>query len=803
MRIPLSWLAELVTWTEPVPALLDRLSLGGLKVEAVERVGDLDPQVVVGRLCTVTPHPGPEALAVCVVDIGTRGRVSIVSGAPGLAPGQHVAVALPGTTLPGGRVVAARDIRGAHSQGMLCSELDCGLGAEKEAVLLLEADHAPGTPLCDLPGVRDTVVELEVTANRGDCLSLLGVAREVAAILRSRAREPRCRVVEEGPATAESLRVVVESRELCRRYAARIVRGVQVGRSPFLVRLRLHRAGMRAVNDIVDATNYIMLEQGQPLHAFDLGRIAEGQVVVRTARVGERLVTLDGVERILEPEDLVIADARGPLALAGVMGGRDSEVSAATSDILLESAVFSPRAVRRTSRRLGIFSEAAYRFERRVDPTRVPRALDAVAAMIQRAAGGQVARGIVEDAPGMSEPAPSPIRLRPARAQALLGMSLPRREIQRRLRSLGATVTAEGADVLVAPPPWRPDLAIEADLVEEIARLGGYDAVPSTPPLIEATGGEEDARRLALRKLRRLLVAEGLSEMVTLAFVDAAVNDVLPGLVGLASRSVAVANPLSSEFGQLRRSPLAGLVRAVRLNVSRGATGVAAFELGKGYGLGPQGEHREPRAITIALWGHWPPRGLERSGPAVDFFDLKGVVSNLLAGVGHADEVVRWQAASDVAFLHPGKAARIEIAGQTVGLAGALHPTVMQVCDLPGELWVAELDFEGVASYRPPAAPRPIPRFPAVNRDIAVVVDESFEAEAIRDEVRRMEEPLIESVRVFDCYRGAPIPAGKKSLAYAIGYRALDRTLTDDEVNAVHDRLRERLRRRFTLEFRS
>ena len=804
MRVPLSWLAELVTWAEPVPALAERLTMTGLKVESVERVGDLDARVVVGRLVAVEQHPQADRLQVCQVDVGAHEAVAIVSGAPGLMAGHHVAVALPGATLPGGRAVGAVELRGVHSAGVLCSELECGLGSERDRALALSVEHAPGTPLRDLPGVRDTVVEFEVTANRGDCLSLLGIAREVAAVTGARLREPRTRLREQGAPAADVVRVTVEAPELCARYAARVVRGVRVGTSPFATRLRLERAGMRAVNDVVDATNYVMVEQGQPLHAFDLGRVAEGRVVVRCARDGEWLVTLDGVERRLVADDLVIADARGPMALAGVMGGQDSEVTDATTDLLLESAVFAPQAVRRTSRRLALASQAAYRFERRVDPARVPAALDAAAGMIARAAGGHVAPGIVEDAPGADGQAPPPVRLRSERALALLGMSLSRREVVRRLRAIGATVAVDGKDLLVEPPSWRSDLAIEADLAEELARLGGYDAVPSTLPLVEASGGGEDPPRLALRRLRRLLAAEGLSEMVTLAFADAEANDVLPGFVGAGLRPIAVANPLSSEFDQLRRTPLVGLVRAARLNLAHGASFVGAFELGKGYGVGPAGERREPRAVAVLLWGHLPPRGLERSGPEVDFFDLKGALANVLAGLGLAADAVRWRPAPDVRFLHPGKAARVELGGRAVGVAGALHPKVSQVFDLSGEVWVAELDFDGVAFYGPAGvAPRPIPRFPAVSRDIAVVVDESFEAEAILEEIRTVHEPLIESARVFDCYRGAPIPPGRKSLAYSIAYRAADRTLTDDEVNALHARVRERLRERFLLELRS
>lgn len=803
MHVPLSWLAEFVSWDDPVERLLERLTMSGLKVEGVETVGDLHPRIVVGRLLGCAPHPQQASLTVCELDVGAPDRVTIVAGGTLFPVGRHVAVGLPGARLASGRVVAPLELHGVRSGGLLCSMLDCAFGPDREEVVVLPDGYAPGTAVRDLPGVRDTVVEFEVTSNRGDCLSVLGVAREVAAVTGARLREPRLRLVEAGPPATERVSVRVEATDLCPCYTARVVRGVRVGRSPLLTRLRLERAGMRALNDVVDATNYVLLERGQPLHAFDLGRLAGGTIVVRRANAGERLVTLDGVERVLLPDDLVIADADGPVALAGIMGGRTTEVTDTTVDLLVESAVFAPQAVRRTSRRLGLFSQASYRFERGVDPAGVRRALDAVAVAIRRTAGGRVAPGLAEWASAGSDHRPAVVRMRPRRVLDLLGMSLPRREMVRRLRAVGARVVTAGSDLLVEPPSWRQDLTIEADLAEEIARLGGYDAVPSTMPVVVTAGGREEDRRRTLRRLRWLLAAEGLSEVVTLAFADGAMNQLLPGFVGSGLRPVALANPLSEELGELRRSPLIGLVRMARFNVARGATFVGAFELGKGYGFGGAGEPREPRAVAVLLWGQWPPRGLERHGPGIDFYDLKGVLENALVGLGHDGEGIRWRPAPEVGFLHPGKAARLERDTRPLGVAGALHPKIAQVCDLPGEVWVAELDFEELASYRRSTSSRPIPRFPAVHRDIAVVVDEAFEAGAILEEIRNVQEPLVESARVFDCYRGAPVPAGRKSLAFSIAYRATDRTLTDDEVNAVHARLRERLRERFSLELRS
>jgi phenylalanyl-tRNA synthetase beta chain len=485
------------------------------------------------------------------------------------------------------------------------------------------------------------------------------------------------------------------------------------------------------------------------------------------------------------------------------MGGEDSEVAPTTTEVVLESAWFAPSSVRRTARRTGIASQAAYRFERRVDPAMVREAVDAAAALIARLTGGRPAPGIVEDDDRTLDREPRPIRVRPGRTAAVLGTTVSRGEIGRRLRALGARVRTQGDTLLVVPPSWRGDLRLEEDLIEEVARVGGYDRIPVTLPEVPLSDGALGTGRTFTRRVRRLLVAEGLTEMVTLAFTDTATNARLPGFVGGALAPLAVKNPLSSETGELRRSPLAGLVRSLAYNANLGASFVGAFELGKGYGVDASGTRREPRAVSLLLAGVWPASGVERSGAPVDFLDLKGVVANVLGALGLAQDRVAWRATSEVAFLHPGKAAGVLVDGEPLGCAGALHPEVVQACDLAGEVWVAELDLEKLAHYVPGRVTlKPVPRFPPVTRDLAVIVEEPFPAGDIVEEVRALAEPQIESVRLFDCYRGAPVPPGKKSLAYSIAYRSAERTLTDDEVNRLHGTVLDRLRERFRLDFR-
>ncbi|HSV05036.1 MAG TPA: phenylalanine--tRNA ligase subunit beta [Candidatus Binatus sp.] len=802
MRVPLSWLTEFVSWSGSATDLAERLTMAGFPVEGISAVGQLDPRIRVGRLLAVEPHPDADRLQVCRVDVASAEPASVVSGAPGLAAGQLVPIALPGARLPRGEEVQAVELRGVRSAGALCSEAELGLSDDASRVCVLPDDAVPGRPLVELPGIADVVLEVEVTPNRGDCLSMLGVAREVAALTGCRLRQRRVRLREAGTPAAEQLRVRVDAPDLCPRYDARLVRGVRPVTSPLWLRLRLNRAGMRAVGAVVDATNYVMLECGQPLHAFDGERLS-GEIIVRRAVAGERIVTLDGVERSLETADLVIADARGPVAIAGVMGGGHSEVTSDTRVLLLESAVFAPSAVRRTSRRLGLASQAAYRFERRVDPAATPDALDAVAGLIVRLAGGRIAPGVVEAAAGLADLAPPTIFLRPRRAVSILGMPLTRGEITRRLRALGARCHGDGRAISVTPPSYRGDLRQEEDLIEEIARVGGYETIPTTLPEAPITHGADTPTRSFVQRVRTVLAGEGLAEMVTVSLTDEVTNERLPGFVGRALAPIALRNPLSSESSALRRSPLAGLLRALRLNLDRGAEFVGAFELGKGYGRDAEGRACEPQAIAILLYGLWPPCGAERSGPPVDFLHLKGIVINLLATLGLGDERVAWQPVGEVGFLHPGKSALVALDGEAVGVVGALHPEIVQVCDIAGEVWLAELDLARLAHYVPRrVAPRPLPRFPAVTRDIAVIVDEGFRAGEIIEEVRALRDVDIESVRLFDCYRGTPVPSGKKSLAYTIAYRAPDRTLTDDEVNARHAAVLERLSSRFQLELR-
>ncbi len=801
MKITLNWLRELVDVVLSPDELADTLVMAGLEVESVEARIPTWGQVEVAAIESVTPHPNADRLRLCQVRRAS-GIVAVVCGASNMQTGDKVALAVPGTELPDGKRIEQATIRGQSSHGMLCSARELSLTEDDSGgIMILPADAPIGTPLVRYLGAEDTIFELSVTPNRGDCLSVLGVAREVSALTGATLRIPTIKTTEDGPSVRRLAAVEVQAPDLCPAYSARVVQGVRVGPSPLWMQTRLAMVGVRPISNVVDVTNYVMIERGQPLHAFDLARLRGASVTVRRAGSRQRYETLDGVVREILPDDLVIADTEGPVALAGIMGGADSEIRAETADVLLESAFFTPETVRRTARRLGIISESSYRFERGVDPGGTRAALDRVAQLVVAHAGGRVARGVLEERVAGRRSRPT-IRLRPARVNMLLGTNLKVGEMERPLRALGAIVTGSGPQTRrVVPPSHRFDLQSEVDLVEEIARLTGYDAMPATLPAIVAAGPGLGPTHDVEQRLRERLRSAGFDEMITLAMAGPDDNRDYQGLPELTGAAVGLANPISVDGSELRRSLLPGLLRALGENRRQGASHVAGYTIGRVFAR--DGDlYRELSTLGMVLWGSWPAPAVGSAARPCDFSDLKGTLESVFTEL-HID-AVRWErVGSEAPYLHPGKAARIEIGGVVCGYLGALHPNLIAARQIDGEPWVAELDLMRVVQYCPRRVIfRPLPRFPAISRDIAVVVDDEFPAQRFLDAVKEASQPLVEEVRVFDQYTGSPIPAGKKSLAYTISYRAPNRTLTDDEVNVMHDQLVAQLVRQLPMEVR-
>lgn len=634
----------------------------------------------------------------------------------------------------------------------------------------------------------DWLMEIAVTPNRGDCLGILGLAREVAALTGGNLKLPPASPHTSDPGLKRLVDVKIMTPRLCPRYSARMVQGIRVAPSPSWMRFRLEACGIRSINNIVDITNYVMFETGQPLHAFDVDRLRTKRIVVRQASEIKKFVTLDGIERELVREDLLICDGDTSVALAGVMGGRDSEVRSDTGAVLLESANFDPVSVRRTAKRLGLPSEASHRFERGVDPEGTLYALDRAVFLLGKIAGGVPLKGVVDRYPRRAKAAP--ILVRDQRAKALLGIELKPREMERILKSLGLKIQVRSKSGLkVVPPSYRRDLGREADLIEELARLHSYEKIPSTLPLVRPQGGRADLRLRRERRMRFFLVGEGLTEMINLPFTSEEMNRRFYGLWEGRGSPVVVLNPLVQENAEMRLSLIPGLLGNLRAHSARKVRSFCAFELGEVFCLDTKGSPRERQHLAGILYGQRERRGLRaKEETPLTFLGLKGLIEGILEVIGVEDRAL-WTSSGIASFLHPGKAVHLQFDGSSMGYLGEVHP---DLCEELGTspLLTFELDFERLVQYAPrQLTTRPFPRFPSVERDLAVVVDESFPAQRIIRWIKELSNSLIEDVQVFDQYRGAPIPEGKKSLAYTISYRAEERTLTDGEVNALHQDL--------------
>ena len=812
MRISLRWLAEYVDLPAP-EELARRLTAVGLEVEAVERTGAGLAGVVAARIVASEKHPGAEKLSVTRVDPGTGAELQIVCGARNYRVGDVVPLATVGTVLPGGQRIERAKLRGVESAGMLCSERELGLSEDADGLLVLESDVAPGTPIARALHLEDVLLEVNVTPNRPDALSHVGIAREVAGILGTRVRLPDPGLREGGPPASDAVKVRIEAPDRCARYAARVIEGVKIGPSPRWLARRLESCGVRAISNVVDATNLALLELGHPLHAFDLEKVAGREIVVRTARPGERLVTLDGKDRALDPEDLLIADRDRGSALAGVMGGGDSEISAGTTRVLLESAWFAPGGIRRTSRRHGLKTEASYRFERGADPGMVIAAADRCAGLIAELAGGTVRPGVVDAHPRLVKPAE--VRLRWARPGQVLGMDVSREEARRVLAGLGFDETAaDEAGATWRVPSWRVDVSIEEDLVEELVRSRGYDAIPETLPTASAaTTPAEPAETQAIARVREALESAGFAEAVNFSFVSDRDHAPFSGGGGPGSQgagpppAIRLRNPISTDLAVMRIGLVPSLLRNAALNRSRRVEDVRLYEVARAYypraakadGILP-GDAPASEELHVAgvMLGRRSPAGWAVGGEAVDFHDARAALEDVFASLGI--EGARFEAPGH-GWLHPRHSAVITRGGKVLGLAGEIHPRVAEAFELPRGVLAFELAgqtlFEAAALV---PRHRPIPRFPAVLRDLAVVVADAVQAEVLLASVR--EEPLVEAATLFDVYRGAPIPEGRKNLALAIRYRASDRTLTDAEADAAHGRIVARLAAAFGAELR-
>jgi phenylalanyl-tRNA synthetase beta chain len=646
------------------------------------------------------------------------------------------------------------------------------------------------TPLRTEKGeAEDWLMEVAVTPNRGDCLGILGLAREVAALTGAPVKlPPAARHAADG-SIRRLVDVKISSPRLCPRYSARIVRDIHVGPSPTWMRDRLEACGIRSINNVVDITNYVMLETGQPLHAFDFDRLKSKRIVVRQAGNIRKFKTLDGVERELAQGDLLICDGDMPVAIAGVMGGMESEVQISSKVVLLESAHFDPISVRRTAKRLGLHTEASHRFERGVDPEGTLYALDRAVLLLAQFAKGIPVQGTIDRYPGRVKA--TAVFLRDSKVQRLLGMEMKRSEVEKIIKSLGLKVQQRSKSGLkVIAPSYRPDLSREADLIEELARLYGYEKIPSTLPLARPQGSRADSHLSKERKVRSFLIGEGVTELINLPFASNAMNLRFPGLWQGRASPVPILNPLVQENSEMRLSLIPGLIQNLQTHMAQRLKSFWGFELGKVFCSHNGNDFpKERQQLAILLHGQRQRKGLKaKEEEPLDFADAKGLLEGIMDILGRGDQAI-WSHDTLPSFLHPGKAAWLKWEDSGLGYLGEFHPDLCEGLDLP-RFFIMELDFEKLLQYAPPKlTARSLPRFPSVERDLAVVVDEGFPAQRIINWIKDQGDPLIEDVQVFDQYRGSPIPEGKKSLAYRVCYRAEERTLTDAEVGARHQDL--------------
>jgi phenylalanyl-tRNA synthetase beta chain len=819
-----AWLMQLTGLSAEPAEVARRLTAAGIEVESTQRFGAGLERVVIAEVRGMRPHPKRDKLRLVTVFDGAAEQEVVCGAANVPEPGGRVVLAQLGAKLPNGVEIAERDLGGITSRGMLCSEVELGAGSDASGILVLPADHAakPGTPVATALDLHDVVYELSLTPNRADCLGHVGLARELCVLFDKPFAPPKpAPLARVASATSELLpqrdavfslelgtprgtsqdsglrpvRVDVADAARCPRYGAALVYGVTIAQSPFWLRYRLHVLGLRAISNVVDVTNYVLMLWGHPIHAFDYDRVRGSRIAVRLARAGERMHTLDGAERVLTADDLLICDGEGPVALAGVMGGQNSEIAGATQRVLIECAYFDPRSVRRTSKRTGLHTDSSHRFERGVDPAAVRRVLAHTTALIAELGGGTA---VAEALDVVAQPIkPVRIALRAARAEALLGRAIPQGQAERLLRGIGCELTATSAGFDVIAPAHRPDIGREVDLIEELARLTGYDQLPSVlPRIVPSDEGTPESVRF-VRRLREVAAAAGLNEAVHYAFVAPADLHAAraPEL------TLRVVNPMSEERSVMRTSLLPGMAAGLRQAQHQQQKSYAQFELARVFApRAGQQLPEERHQLGILLWGQRRDWFQEREH--FDFYDAKAAVEAIVHPLaGRAPETrVDTNLGVEAVALHPKRHARIDLGERAIGVLGELHPDVVQAIGLEGRPVWAMLDVGALAAAIAALGAskiHPLPRFPSATRDIAVVVDEALAAGEVAAALRGAAGPLGEAIALFDIYRGEPVPAGCKSLAFHLVYRDPETTLTDKVVDELHAKVVRAAEERF------
>lgn len=809
MKVSLKWLSEYVEVPEDLKAFCDRLDLTGTGVEGVERTGDIYDHVVTGQILEKEAHPDSDHMWVTKVDVGSANvdkegnpePLQIVCGAQNFNQGDHVVVATIGAVLPGDFKIKKSKLRGVVSCGMNCSARELGIGSDHDGIMILPEDAPIGMPLADYLNLSDTILDLEITPNRPDCLSMVGMAREVGAMYATDAKNPldemeaALKEASDMPSVDELASVTVKDVDRCPRYTARVIKNVKVGPSPDWLAERVTAAGARSINNVVDVTNYILFLFGQPLHAFDYDKLVDetgkANVIVRAAKEGEKLQTLDEEERELTEDMTVIATPEKAVGLAGVMGGFDSEVTDETTTILLEAATFEPGRTSRTSRNLGLISESSMRYERRVDDVEIDRMSAAAAQLLAEVSGGVVVPGVIDIYNTKTES--ETLEFRVPRFQAMMGETIPREFIVDMLQRLGCEVNVEEEDTLkVVPPTFRPDLEREIDLYEEVLRLYGMDRIPSTLPGGPGRVGIKTEAQRIMDKINNTLRACGLNETMTYSFADPHELEQLRMPTEGMGIPVELLNPLNAEQSVMRQSIIPGLMRSVAYNQSRGVHNIQLYETGVVF-FGAEGKKspKERNRLAAVMAGAMNDPAWNKESLNFGFFDGKGVIESLMRELALAKPRFKALSAEEAPHLQPGRAAQVLDGGTVLGWIGEIHPLACDTYEVQAPLVAFELDLDALIKCARPARDYvDVPVFPAVTMDVAFVVDEEVTHEQLLRCITSAGGKLLDTVQLFDVYRDeVRLGAGKKSMAYALEYRAADRTLTTEEVDKQHARL--------------
>ena len=775
MLAPLSWLRKYIDVEIPAEELADRMTMTGSEVEGVQKMGENIQDVLVGKIMEMSPHPNADRLRVCMVDVGKENLLQIVTGADNVFEGALVPIAMIGCLLPTGLKIKKGKLRGMLSEGMMCSgeELEIGddvyPGASVNGIIIIKEEYAPGTDIKKVLGMDDMIIDFKTYANRPDCLSIIGLAREAAATLDTPLRFPETSYKEGGEKTADHVAVEVQDAELCPRYMGRLVTDINIAPSPDWMQKELTAAGVRPINNIVDITNYVMLELGQPMHAFDFKYVKEGKIVVRRAKAGETLTTLDGDEKELTEDMLVIADTEKPVALAGIMGGEHSGVYDDTQMVLFESANFRPQNVRMTSRAVGLRTESSARFEKGLDPANAETALDRAMHLVELLGAGKVAKGCVDVC--NADVSEKDIEVKVGDVNHLLGQNLTGKEMASILERVFIETKVKGDTLVCSIPTYRKDIEHSADIAEEVIRIYGYDKIPSIMPEMHISSAGLTPKQKTMKAIRNMMVGMGLYEATHYSFMSPSDLDKLGVSEDDALRQVIrLMNPMGEDYSLMRTTMVPAMLTSISNNVNRNNNRVHLFEMSRTFHK-VEGAEMPEEVNRMCV-------GILAKGE--DFFSIKGKLELLFDML----RVEAEYAAVEISYMHPGRTAGIVIDGEPVGYVGEIHPDAAANYSIKGKAYVAEIDLDKLVEARiDNMTVKPLPKYPAVERDLAVVMDEEQAVGPILGAIRKVGGDLIEQASVFDIYQGKQVEEGKKSVAFSLVFRSIDRTLTDDEVS--------------------